>query len=440
MESCGIRRVSLWRVGEAVRTLLFLGGFYVYLWGVVDLRLIYYNWIAVNDFPAFFRGVDFFGEFVSYPGGVVEYISALLSQLFYVRWAGALVATVQAYVLCVLTGLILSRAGLRGFRMLRFFPGILLLPIYGQYTHHLTAVTALSVSLAFVWVYLRVASGKEVLSIVWFAVLFSLLYFVAGGASLVFLCVCGIYEVVFRQRVGLAVFCFLLAVGISYVETVVLFNASLSESFSYLSPTMKFYLRLKVPKQMVTVVYILYSFAPLMVLTSGIWRLLVRGSSASCGKGSEGEASEPSGDKQASVRDKLTGRFGFGKLRGGALPVVRWVIGTGIVLFMAGAVGFISLNERMKTVLAVNYYASERMWPRVIEIVRRQPSNNYHVVHLLDQALYHTGRLGDDMFCYPQHPNALFLAGTSYASAGGLAEISDLFRYGSGQSLRAHTC
>ena len=49
------------------------------------------------------------------------------------------------------------------------------------------------------------------------------------------------------------------------------------------------------------------------------------------------------------------------------------------------------------------------MWPEALAAAHRHPTNNFYVVHAANQALYHTGRLGYDMFSYPQHPNTLFL-------------------------------
>jgi hypothetical protein len=48
------------------------------------------------------------------------------------------------------------------------------------------------------------------------------------------------------------------------------------------------------------------------------------------------------------------------------------------------------------------------MWPEVLQAASSH-SDDFFIVHAVNQALYHTGRLGYDMFCYPQHPDTLFL-------------------------------
>ena len=78
-------------------SIVFFVLFYLYLWFYVDLRLIYSCGGIVTNFPVFTKGWVFFRDHISHPGGAIEYISAFLSQLFYIGWAGALVVTVQAW-------------------------------------------------------------------------------------------------------------------------------------------------------------------------------------------------------------------------------------------------------------------------------------------------------------------------------------------------------
>ena len=87
--------------------LLFFILYYVYLWKVVDLRLIYHGGGIISSFPVFFRGWSFFQGYLCYPGGLVDYVSAFLSQFFCIGWAGALIATLQAWLLWLCTGAIM---------------------------------------------------------------------------------------------------------------------------------------------------------------------------------------------------------------------------------------------------------------------------------------------------------------------------------------------
>jgi hypothetical protein len=107
------RKLSNQSLGRAARTLLFFILFYLYLWlEVVDLRLIYHGGGMITNFPVFYRGWTFFRPFLSYPGGPVEYVCAFLSQLLYIGWAGAIVVTAQAWLICLCTGYILKAISL----------------------------------------------------------------------------------------------------------------------------------------------------------------------------------------------------------------------------------------------------------------------------------------------------------------------------------------
>ena len=56
------------------------------------------------------------------------------------------------------------------------------------------------------------------------------------------------------------------------------------------------------------------------------------------------------------------------------------------------------------------------MWPQVLQVAHRHPNSfrdgskiSYFIIHAINRALYHTGRLGYEMFAYPQPSDALLL-------------------------------
>ncbi|MHC4708814.1 MAG: DUF6057 family protein, partial [Planctomycetota bacterium] len=97
------RKLSSQNLGRPIRSLVFFILFYLYLWLEVNPQFIYHGGGTIANFPSFFRSWAFFQKFTSYPGGPVEYLTALLSQSFYISWAGALVITLQAWLICLCT-------------------------------------------------------------------------------------------------------------------------------------------------------------------------------------------------------------------------------------------------------------------------------------------------------------------------------------------------
>ena len=386
-------------VGGLVRSSTFFILFYLYLWLDVDLRLIYHGGGVIANFPAFYRGWAFFRQFTSYPGGLLEYSAALLSQFFYIGWAGPLVVTLQAWLICVCIGCFIKAINAPFLRWLRFIPMILLLVIYNQYTYHFTTTLALLAALLFVCLYLKTAPTNNPLSLAVFLVLSVIFYYIAAGAYLYFAVLCVIYELLFRHRWQMGLLFLISAAAIPYVEGILVFSISMLDAFTDLLPVSWKVLDFGNRKKMVSIVFILYLLLPLTAIAFGLW--------------------------QMSRKTILTGlwnrkaKSGKQKRKDGVGPLssaFKLVIESLVLFAIAVASVFFSHDSELKTLFAVDYYACHRMWPQVLKAARGHP-NNPVVVHAVNRALYHTGRLDYDMFCYPQHPDTLLLSAQEYNSA-----------------------
>jgi hypothetical protein len=94
------------------------------------------------------------------------------------------------------------------------------------------------------------------------------------------------------------------------------------------------------------------------------------------------------------------------------------------LLAVAGSVVYISRNENLRTRFKVDYYAYHKMWPELLTSAQHNPDNPF-IAHAVNRALYHVGRLGYDMFSWPQHPDYLFLSDKKYK--GMYWQIFDVF-------------
>lgn len=379
------RRLSRRDLGGAIRSFIFFILFFLYLWLDVDPRLIYHGGGVIEDFPVFLRDWASFQKFISYPGGPVEYLSAFLSQFLYYSWAGAFILTLHAWLIYMCTGTFVKALDSPRLDWIRFAPPILLLIIYSQYTYHFVTTVALLTALLFVCLYLRITlKRKELPRLAVFLVLSVILYYLAGGAYLLFAVLCVIYELLFKRcrRVGLQFL--LLAVVIPYVEGSIIFGVNIVDAFIELLPFSWEVLYNEAHRRMVIIIYILYLLLPLTAFGLGLWRIFY-------------------------PNFKTEPQNGF---------TLRWFVESLLVFLVAGAAVFFSHDKELKTVFAVDYYAYHNMWPKVLQIARRCP-NTFFVVHAVNRALYHTGRLGYDMLSYPQNPGTLFLTakgGTSVHS------------------------
>jgi len=414
-------------MGSMSRNLIFFVLFYLYLWLGVDLRLIYGCTEIITNFPVFYKGWVFFRDFLSHPGGLVEYTGAFLSQFFYIGWAGALVVTIQAWLMSVCIGCILKAVNLSHLRWLRFIPPILLLITYTQYTYHFITTLAFLVVLVFVFLYLRIIpfltsnAGRLIV----FLALSVILYTIAAGVYLLFALLCAIYELFFRRRCAssgapsgtgqaastelLGLLYLLSAVAIPYVEGVLVFGVSIIDAFSDLSPVSWKILSFDNRRKLIVVIYILYLFLPLTILVSGFWQKVQNSTRLSLPK--------------SKIQTRLSLWLKKSKLTTGP-PVLRWIIESLVLFAIAFAAVFFSYDTKKKTLFVIDYYAGQRacpelaegMWPQLLRAARGHP-DNYFVVNAVNRALYHTGRLGYDMFSWPQHPDTLFLSTEKYKYA-----------------------
>lgn len=375
--------------GRAVRSLVFFVLFWLYLWLAVDVRFIYHGSGVITTFPVFYRGWAFFQESMARPGGAIEYLSAFLSQFFYYSWAGAALATVQAWGLCVCTDVFIKAINCPRLRFLRFIPPIVLLVVYTQYTYHFMTTMALLAALAFVCLHFRVRPKNNLADLVVFLVLSVIVYTLTGAAYLLFAALCVICELLFRRRWKMAVLYSLSAAAIPYLEGVWLFGGSVVDAFSYLLPyswktTFIFHPR--------RIVLILYLFLPLITATAGFARLFVGRAGKKLKKHRKKSSKQPRAIFSLYSRNSK----------------LKWIVESCPLFTVAAAAIFVFHSKQLKTTFAVDYYACRKNFTKVLNSAAN--SENYFVLHEVNRALYHTGRLGRDMFSYPQNPNILLLS------------------------------
>ncbi len=386
-------------IAPVVLSLAFFALLFLYLWQVVDPRLIY-SIGTITNFPVFFTGWDFFTHQVVHAGGVVMYLSALLSQLFHYSWAGALVITVQAWLLAAATGYLLKSTGVPGSRWVRFIPPLLVLAAYNQYSYHFPPTTALLTALLFACLYIALVSHHQAgatsagtgKAVVLFLLLSLVVYVCAAGAYLVFGVLCVIHELSSRSR-RTALLEGPVVLLLPYAAAVGVFHLSAADAYTELLPLSWKISSLPSRMHMIATVYALYLLAPAVLL---LWAL-VRYAGA-CRPRTHADA-EP---KKTGVR-RLPRRLPFS-------PAARGAVQSIIILGLGAGVALLSHDRQEKTRLAVHYYACQRMWPEVLRVGAGQLTNRF-VLPAVNRALYHTGRLDTNMFSCPQHPDVLLPTG-----------------------------
>jgi hypothetical protein len=261
---------------------------------------------------------------------------------------------------------------------------------------------ALLVELLFVCFYLKIISKVPQSgwsNLVVFLVLSIILYYVVAGAYILFALLCAIYEMLFRGRWLTGLLCLLISALVPYIEGALICGVSIVDAYSDLLPfSWKFTIN-KADSRMITIVYLLYLLIPLTAGVLGLWQVIVK----LLAKREHGGQSR---GKTASERTKIIKNiyswyFEHNK--------VRWTIGTLVLFGIVVGVVFLSYDIERKALFEVDYYSYHKMWPQVLKTARNN-LNSFAVIHAVNRALYHTGRLNIDMFSYPQHAGTLFLS------------------------------
>jgi hypothetical protein len=385
--------------GRLLQSFLFFILFYLYLWLYVDLRLMYHGAGIITNFPVFYKGWTFFLPFLSYPGGPLEYLSAFLSQFFYYSWAGAIVVTLQAWLLSVCIDYLLKAANLTRIRGICFILPVLLLVLYTRYAYYFATTMALLIALLIACLYIRMTlSRTTALSCLsTFLSLSVILYYLSGGAFLLFAVVCAIYELIFRSRWKMSLFYLLTAAVIPYVLGLLVFRVSIIDAFCNSLPISWKILYYEVRKRQVSIVYILYLLPPLTLFVLGILQILWK------------RLHFVKGPTKKKLRNKSSNLLltMFSRYRHSLK--LRWAVESLLLLAIAGSVVFFSRNENLRTRFKVDYYSYHKMWPELLTSAQHNAEEPF-IAHAVNRALYHVGRLGYNMFSWPQNPDYLFLS------------------------------
>jgi len=232
-----------------------------------------------------------------------------------------------------------------------------------------------------------------------------ILYYLAGGAFLLFAVVCAIYELLFRLRWKTGLVYLLSAAVIPYVIGLVIFRVSIVDAFCNLLPFSWRILYYETRRRAVTIVYLLYLFPPLMLLVFGLGRILRKKLNFIKSQTNK-EPTKKHRNKYTSLLAKIFSWYRHA-------PKLRLIIESLLILSMAGLAVFLSQDDGLKSRFEVDYYAYHKMWPELLASARRNPTDPF-IVHAVNRALYHTGRLGYEMFHWPQKPDYLFLTDPAY--------------------------
>ncbi len=345
------KKIDLFRVREWIFFLLY----FFYFWFIINPSLHFHR-----QEIAFLWGAEFFQRFLDHPGGVTEYVGALLGSLMYSPVLGAFLITVFAWLLTWLTKVLIRQLNPKAKSyFFHFLPAIFLLGLQSHYKYPLSSPLALVLAMAFIVIYLRIR--KLSLRILFFLAGSAFLYWLAGGAFLLFSGLCALYELFYSKYwiLGLTEIFWGIALPYFAFHFLALLNAS-SAYFSLLPVTMPY-----IPQ------WLSYGFFIVYILLFFLFHPRIF-------------------------------NFSLFKKWREASSVFQFLASTGLLLLLAGFVAGISFRKNEKFLLEIDRLARQQKWEEILEKAKKESLLPLSVTFQINRALFHTHRLLDDMFSYPQ--------------------------------------
>ena len=358
---------------SSLRSIIFFSFFYLYFWRYIQLQFMSGAVSNSLHFPVFFKGWSFFNSFITSPGGLTEYIAAFLARLFHFSSAGAAVVTLIALLLCFSTDFIVKAFNAAALRHLRFAPAILLLIVYSQYSHHIGITVALMVAVLFACLHIRITKQSSFFYVI-LLIESTAVYYLAGGAFLVFISICALYEIFVTKKMQTAIVCLLTAIAIPYIIVTIVLGLPTDQAFTCLTP---FHWETFVLDSKATAyaVYTMFLILPVTVLLAGLWNL-----------------SSNQTLKRSLFDQKIS--------------PLKWLLQTlPLIILTATAIFFFTDKSRMAT-FELNYYLTRQTWPQLLEAAKKNPGSIVAISYA-DLAMSKTGRLGYDLLKWHKTPNSL---------------------------------
>ncbi len=414
-----LRSFARFNLGHLLYFLLF----YLGVWLVLDPRLIHHClgiYLPYRPF-AFDTRWDFFCRHLPHPGGLVEYLVRLLTTCYTVGWAGALIITLAALGAGLSAAWLSRRAGWRGATVPCYAAALMVLMLHRDYSHPLHLMLALLASLGAFALYVRWAPSSAGRRALLLPLLLAAVYQIAAAGSLLFPVLVAVDELLLRKQKGvaaMAVACGLVVPGVLGT----LQGLSVPEAYAeFLTATPD------VSPQWWPLTLALYLLFPALLGGVSLLQALRKRRASRAGRDDRQERASSS--RRKSIRFHLEE------------PWAQWA-GMLLCLCGVGAVLWVLSSAFIRTVVEIDYFSQREQWASALKAAERLPVGSYNVrcSRNILLALYHTGRLGDEMFQYALNVNGdLFYTPERHLDLGSYYHESRLL-FELGQVNRAEKC
>lgn len=363
-----------------------LFGGYLYL--VVDTRLIF----EARD-SLFLWDFRYFTDFLGQPGWLLRWFDALWVQWCHDGGGAAIVIAALAWLLMFSTSGAMDALAGSKVRGTWIIPGISLFYLYDNHSMRTFALVGAAVNMLALWGWSCIRAERPVLRIAVFCICSVTLYYLTGNAFCCFAICCLIYALARQRAWRLTLALAMIGVGAKWAVEVMLPHLGLRTWNFQVPATEANLLNVK------TIMF--YGYFPLCALFAICLHL--RKVSAFL------ERLKGSSTRNKTVKQK-TGKMESSNKTGAVISRndgVQWFCKTFILLAMAFAFGVFFLDKNRKALLEIDYCADNQQWADLLNNARKLKVYTQYVNHDVNLALYHTGRLPNEMFTFWQHYSIL---------------------------------
>ena len=314
--------------------------------------------------PVFLLDANFFSSFLKIPGGITDWIAALFMQFWFSDFLIALFLTFCFWFIAFLTRKWLEiQTESRSIHTIHLIPVCILLVLHSQYYFPLSITLALIINLSVLNLFIRWAPKNQATRAAIGFIVSVLLFWVTGGAFLVFTILCGVYDLLFSKKFANGLVQLIILPFLPYAASATIFLVPIKEAYFH-----------NLMYESVTNVWINTYILPAFFLLALFIMLLM---------------------KVRLIRETLRKAAGFAFI---------WKYAAGTLLLVGGTILLRqeSYNKTARILLQINRDVKEGRWMPVLESVADWPTINGLFVFQTNLSLYKSGILLDKMFAFPQ--------------------------------------
>jgi hypothetical protein len=349
--------------------ILSIGALMVYYYYYLSLNLIPEVHFQIQQ-PPFMALKSFFYGYLSYPGGISEYLASFFSQFFSLGWPGAIIILTALGAIAFIFFAVLKQFAKS--ELLVFFacvPSILASGLFNNYYFPFAVIVKLLLTVSSIWALTYAVTRKTK---VWIALslLMLLTYYVAGSGAYMIFSLSSICVLIYHQgfKKSLLVNSSIIAISaiLPYILFKKVFNLTLEDAYFSLVPDLPKMIRYK-PELLFKSAII--SIPAIIVILSFSRRI-------------------------------FESRFALSVLK-----LKQW-----IRISIAFACSFIflffmqkiSFSKQKHDLALIQYYNNTQQWQKVIETTEETTEYNMYVNYYYNIAIDHKGIFLDAFFNYPQ--------------------------------------